>query len=231
MEALGNKRAEELFNSLDKLFAQFLSNSKVVCFSKSHTNFLMWSHYASAHTGICLEFEIDIDPNDSNIGYLPVTLPASLLLKTDFDQKTLLWKEKVSAVRYPTSLSKLSFYDYLPIFHNSSDVDLVNLSKSYWHPYARSIEDSFLEKLEPWRDEEEWRIVRVRFKDEMPEDNILRFDDNALTGVYFGAKSSKISRKRVKNIFKYTNCDPMFYQCSVDGTRKIYVELLHDDDP
>ena len=230
MEALGNSRAEELFDSLDKLFAQFLSNSRVVCFSKNHTNFLMWSHYASGHTGMCLEFEVDIDKDDSNIGYLPVTLPAHLLSKTDLDPKTFSWKEKVSAVRYPASLSKLNFYDFLPIFHNKSDVDLVNLSKSYWHPYARRIENSYFEKLEPWRDEEEWRIVNVSFKDTIPEEQILRFDDDALTGVYFGAKSSISTQKRVKNIIKYTNCAPTYYQCSVDGTRKIYAELMRDDE-
>ena len=62
----------KLFTSLDEIFSQFLNNSSVTCFACSCSNFLMWSHYASGHTGICLEFEGDIDPANSNIGSLPM---------------------------------------------------------------------------------------------------------------------------------------------------------------
>jgi hypothetical protein len=44
----------------DKLFHYFqetMDNSSVTCFSLVENNLLMWAHYASSHTGICLEFE------------------------------------------------------------------------------------------------------------------------------------------------------------------------------
>lgn len=49
--AFGN----ELFNEiLEKAFAQSLG---VCCFSEVATSPLMWAHYGSSHTGICLEFD------------------------------------------------------------------------------------------------------------------------------------------------------------------------------
>ncbi|HBS85671.1 MAG TPA: hypothetical protein DEA97_03890 [Bacteroidales bacterium] len=33
----------------------------VCCFSKSYRKFLMWSHYAKKHTGVCLKFDISKD--------------------------------------------------------------------------------------------------------------------------------------------------------------------------
>ena len=209
--------AGKLFSSLDELFSQFLSNSSVACFSKSCTNFLMWSHYASGHTGICLEFEVDIDPTNRNVCSLPLHSRAPL------NGKYIEWKEDVKAVQYPASLSNLHFYDYLPIFGNMGDTDLMNLSKSYWHPYAEGIKNLFLEKLRPWRKEEEWRIVRVSFQEEMPEDRLLKFNDKALTGVFFGAKASGTTQTRVRNILEETRSIPVFYKCSVDGTRGVEV--------
>ena len=205
----------KLFSKLDEIFSQFLNNSSVVCFSKSCKNFLMWSHYASGHTGICLEFEVDIDPTDSNICSFP------LLSNTPINGKYIEWKEDAKAVQYRASLPYLHFYDYLPIFSNMGDVDLMNLSKSYWHPYAEGIANLFLEKLRPWREEKEWRIVQVRFQEEMPEDRLLKFNDKALTGVFFGAKASATTQSRVRNIFERNGADPMFYKCSVDGSRGI----------
>jgi hypothetical protein len=38
---------------------KFLQNSSTICFSETNHNFLMWSHYATKHTGICLEFSFD----------------------------------------------------------------------------------------------------------------------------------------------------------------------------
>ena len=176
--------ADKLFSSLNKLFSQFLSNSSVACFSESGIDFLMWSHYASGHTGICLEFEVDIDPANRSVCSFP--LVSSVPIKG----KILEWKMDVKAVRYPDSLSTLHFYDYLPIFGSAGNVDLITLSKSYWHPYAEGIEPLFLEKLKPWHEEKEWRIVSVSFQEELPEVRLLKFNDKALTGVFFGAKAS-----------------------------------------
>ncbi|WP_418537050.1 DUF2971 domain-containing protein, partial [Odoribacter laneus] len=45
-------------NEVEDFSCKFLRNSYVSCFSESNDNFLMWSHYASKHSGVCLEFTV-----------------------------------------------------------------------------------------------------------------------------------------------------------------------------
>lgn len=211
---------EELFLTLDALFSQFLNNSSVVCFTESSTNFLMWSHYASGHTGICLEFEVKNDEQNSNMCHFPI------ISKEPYEGKFIEWAEKIKKVKYPISLTTLKFYDYLPIFYNEGDIDLMTLSKSYWRQYANGVENIFLEKLFPWSDEGEWRIVHVSFQETLPEERILKFNSSALTGIYFGAKVSDRTQDRVCKAIEQSNCNPLFYRCNVDGTRGIGVEKI-----
>lgn len=62
----------------------------------------------------------------------------------------------------------------------------------------------------------------------MPEERILKYNNNALTGVYFGARSSEDTKERVMNILekKYSNKKLPFFQCHVDGTRGVIVEIM-----
>lgn len=214
---LNQLNVEDLFSTLDGLFTQFLNNSSVACFSEKNDNFLMWSHYAGGHTGVCLEFEVDADPDNNALCHFP------FLGRVPLEGKYIEWMENVKKVRYTTSLSKLKFFDYMTIFDNAGDVDLMNISKSYWHQYAHDIENIFLEKLAPWSDENEWRIVSVSFQEMNPEDRILTFNCNALTGLYFGAKTPLQTQNRVKNILDKGNNNVAFYKCDVDGTRGIRI--------
>ena len=217
-KGLEELNVEVLLSCLDELFTQFLNNSSVACFSQNNTDFLMWSHYASGHTGICLEFELHAVPNKND------TLQIPLLSKVPIDGEFIEWMDKVDMVNYCHSISQLDFYNYLPVFDNTGDVDLMHLSKSYWHQYADGIKKVFLEKLSPWCEEREWRIVHIHFQKTMPEDRILNFNRSSLTGVYFGAKSSEETRIRIKNIFEAEKNLPTFYQCQVDGSRGIIIK-------
>lgn len=213
---------EELFHILDTLFLQFLNNSSITSFTESGTNFLMWSHYASGHTGICLEFEVDNNQQtlNSNMHRFP------MISSEPYEGKFIEWEENIKKVKYSTSLATLRFYDYLPIFYNEGDVDLMNLSKSYWHQYANGVENVFLEKLLPWSDEKEWRIVHVSFQEILPEERILKFNSKALTGIYFGSKASDRTQDRVRKAIEKSICTPVFYKCNVDGTRGISVKKI-----
>jgi len=211
---------EELFHTLDVLFSQFLNNSSVTSFTENSTNFLMWSHYASGHAGVCLEFEVNNSHNINDICKFPLTSIRP------YDGKYIEFKTKVKKVKYSTSLTTLNFYDYLPVFYNKGDVDLMNLSKSYWHQYAKGIENIFLEKLSPWSDETEWRIVDVKFQESLPEERISHFKSDALTGVYFGSKASERTQIRVRKAIEESMCKPIFYKCSIDGTRGISIEKI-----
>ena len=84
--------------------------------------------------------------------YLPISS------KRPIEGKFLEYVEKVRKVSYRDSLATVSFYDYLPVFSNPHDVDVINLSKARWHGYAHGIRDIFLEKLPSWSEEKEWRL-------------------------------------------------------------------------
>jgi len=212
---------DELFHRLDVLFSQFLNNSSVTSFTENNTNFLMWSHYASGHTGVCLEFEVNNNGHTiNNICNFPLTSIRP------YDGRYIEFKINIKKVKYSTSLATLDFYDYLPVFYNEGDVDLMNLSKSYWHQYANGIENIFLEKQSPWSDEKEWRIVDVKFQETLPEERISHFKSDTLTGIYFGSKASERTKVRVSKAIEESMCKPIFYKCNIDGTRGIGVEKI-----
>jgi Protein of unknown function (DUF2971) len=52
-----------LKESMQRYADGFASTIGVSCFSQNEDNFLMWSHYADKHKGICLKFEMHKDPN------------------------------------------------------------------------------------------------------------------------------------------------------------------------
>ena len=54
--------AKTLYREIEKL-NEFINNmstsfSKVTCFTENNTNLPMWNHYANAHKGICLEYDM-----------------------------------------------------------------------------------------------------------------------------------------------------------------------------
>ncbi len=44
-------------DSIERLIGE-KSKFKICCFSKSYSNYLLWSYYAQGHTGVCLEYEV-----------------------------------------------------------------------------------------------------------------------------------------------------------------------------
>lgn len=62
------KLANEVINNRPALFKKVMNgvhqiyinqNIGVYCLTENSNNILMWSHYASSHTGVCIEFEIE----------------------------------------------------------------------------------------------------------------------------------------------------------------------------
>ena len=64
------ERVEEMYNDSDALYKRVYDAIKkhiqelgICCFSKSDDILLMWSHYSDKHSGICLKFDVDKDPD------------------------------------------------------------------------------------------------------------------------------------------------------------------------
>lgn len=204
--------AKDFCDATDSICRNVLGNSAVACFSEINDDFLMWSHYASGHSGVCLEFEV-AEASENTCSF-----PVESLVP--IQGKILLWTEELQRVKYPSKLSMLPFYRFYSVFYDYGDVDLVNQSKSRWHAYARGISDLFLEKLSPWSSEREWRIVRVHFKETTPEERIYNYAGESLKGVFFGAKASEATKRRVREALSWGG-KPKLYQAIVDGSRQV----------
>lgn len=198
-----------LRESLDATFSAFLENSNVACFSEIKDNFLMWSHYANRHRGICLEF--DLQKKTEGECFLPIAVGK------------YSYHEKVNIVKYVDKLYSTSFYDFLPVFSNEFDIDLRELSKSRWHPFANKLEQAYLFKLNHWEHEKEWRIVRVCFQeDNFPEDRILQYNIDSLSGIIFGMRTDQQVKRRVYNIVRNISEKICFYDAILlDGSFQI----------
>lgn len=203
------KKIGLLRESLDATFSAFLENSSVACFSEIKDNFLMWSHYASRHRGICLEF--NFQKKTAGEYLLPIGVG-----EYSYD-------EKVNIVKYADKPSSTSFFDFLPVFANEFDIDLRHLSKSWWHQFATKLEQSYLFKLNHWEHEKEWRIVRVSFQeDNFPEDRLIKYNIDSLSGIIFGMRTDKQVKRRVYNIFRNKSDKICFYDAVLlDGSFQI----------
>jgi Protein of unknown function (DUF2971) len=207
--------AQDLCDAVDSVLREVLGNSAAACFSETNNDFMMWSHYSSGHSGVCLEFEVA--KATENTCRFPFESPVP------FQGKNLVWTMELQPVTYTPKLSMLPFYKFFHVFYEYGDIDLVNLSKPRWHGCAKGISDLFLEKLSPWSTEKEWRIVQVHFKETIPEERIYNYTSEALKGVFFGARMTDAAKRRVREALIWSG-KPKFYQAVADGSQKVKFE-------
>ena len=90
---------------------------KICCFSRTCSNYLLWSHYAKDHKGVCLEYEV-----------IPNNLPECIILKNIIYKKEIPEFDRTKdieeqAVEFLTH--KLSFWRYEKetrlLLHDSND--------------------------------------------------------------------------------------------------------------
>jgi hypothetical protein len=213
----------------------FLNNSHVASFAEEGNSFLMWSHYADSHQGICMEFELSIQCDTE------CHFPMEILARPDTDSyegphelniKGWRYHEAASKVAYVDKIDTVSFYDFLPAFANEGDVDLHCFSKSRWHPYADRLRAKFLQKLKRWESEKEWRIVHVTFKrSDLPEDRIYRYSISALKGIVFGYRTTEDVKRRIRNIVRRKSDNVTFYDATMRDDGAISVALSAVGEP
>lgn len=192
-------------SELKRLANKFLENSHATCFSEKNNDFLMWSHYASKHSGICLEFTLE------NTGLFPYKKTARRgYNKEEYLQRisnwtideTIFW-ERIKKVRYQDKQPHINFFDFSPVFINEHDCDLIGLSKSWTHQFAYELEAVFSTKTSPWAYENEWRAIKINFGDKkQPEERINHYPVECLTGIYFGIRTPEDVKKRIYKILK-----------------------------
>jgi hypothetical protein len=205
---------ESFGQELRRLSTKFLENSYATCFSETNNDFLMWSHYASKHSGICLEFSLE---NNSTFPYKMTSKrkPDDNLYKQQVSnwniQETIFW-DRIKKVEYQDEQPFINFFDFTPVFNNEHDADLIGLSKSWTHGFAHELEKVFSTKTKPWSYENEWRAIEINFGDpQEPEKRIRHYPIEVLSAIYFGLRTPEQTKKRVYDIFKTYHSKPSFF--------------------
>ncbi|HAY3550825.1 DUF2971 domain-containing protein [Elizabethkingia meningoseptica] len=223
---------EELFSSqninfnsfsfrrkIDGLTNKFLKNSYVSCFSETNNNILMWSHYASKHSGICLEFRSDYVLSFPYEKTQKRTLDIEKYKQkfSEWDCKRFIFWDKITKVSYCEEVPYINFYEFAPVFENEYDCDLIGLSKSWTHKYAIKLQSLFSTKTKYWEYENEWRTIEINFDDQKyPEERIRHYPIEALSGVYFGLNTPEHIKQRIYKIFYLKNKEIEFFESKLN---------------
>jgi hypothetical protein len=210
-----------------RITSKFLNNSYTTCFSEDPANFLMWSHYASKHTGICLEFSFDgragfryenFGPKKYEHGKPGDRFATGHLPFLEFEGK-------VSPVLYQDEQPCINFFDFAAVFANEHDADLINLSKSKWHGYARHLETLFATKTAAWSYEREWRAIDINFGGpQQPEERIKHYTVESLSAIYFGTRTPEAVKQRICHLYKKKHHNIKLIDCKLSEGKDLNFE-------
>lgn len=215
----------ELFkNELRRLSNVFFEKSYTTCFSETYSDFLMWSHYAGKHAGICLEFTLDTEGVFPYMFHYNRKLDREKLYEdsTEWELKAFSFWDKIYKIEYQDTPPTINFYDFSPVFANEDDCDLMGLSKSKWHGFAHELEKVFSIKTTPWKYEKEWRAIEINFgKQKIPEERVRQYPVEILSGVYFGIRTSEEVKSRVYRILSKKNSGIKYYEAQLTNERDL----------
>lgn len=221
---------DKIKQEINRLTLKFLKNSYVTCFSSTNENQLMWSHYASSHRGICLEFDL------INEGTFPYIHEGRRKKDSEkFTKRMSKWSteqaiywDKIKKVSYEKEHPHINFFEFAPVFNNEHDCDLIGLSKPWTHYFAHELEMAFSQKLPSWEYEAEWRAIEINFDEpKIPEERIRKYPIEALSGVFFGLKTLKNVKDRIYKIIEPKNNEVEFYQSKLNDRNEIEFEIWY----
>ncbi|MES2380883.1 MAG: DUF2971 domain-containing protein [Bacteroidota bacterium] len=225
---------ENFKKEINRLTIKFLANSYTTCFSENNDNPLMWSHYASKHSGICIEFSL---PSEGLFPYRMIGKRETNEEKykskaSEWSVKELVYSGRLKKVTYEEEQPYINFFDFFPVFDNEYDCDLIGLSKSWTHGFAYELENIFSIKTNPWKYENEWRAIEINFGDSKePEDRIRHYPIECLSAIYFGCNTPENVKNRIYKIFNRWSKTIQFYDCEiVSGKLMEFREWQHLDE-
>lgn len=203
-------------NELRRITSKFLENSYATCFSESNDDFLMWSHYSSKHSGICIEFALE------NSGLFPYIEKPQRELDyekhkerlSQWDLETHMYWDRIQKVNYESEQPFINFFEFSPVFENEHDCDLIGLSKPWTHHFAYQLEWVFSTKTVPWKYEKEWRAIDINFGNpQEPEERIRHYPLESLKAIYFGMRTPENIKKRIFHIFDKQGKELQYFEC------------------
>ncbi len=173
-----------------------ISELIVCCFYKSkdslnygrkilkENEILMWAHYASGHSGICLEFS-DIIKSNTNFGDKIEPKKINYKMSENYNAKNLQFS--VGLALSNSDDFKLKF---LP--ERIAIKDIKNL-------YDAKYQYIFNTKLDAWCGENEYRITML--KSDLPKQK-LKYDFNCLKSITFGVRTPQDKANKIIKIIK-----------------------------
>lgn len=208
---------------IERLTNKFLKSSYVTCFSETNNNFLMWSHYSSKHSGICLEFNLNHNNFPYEMQHKRVLNEVKFKQQvSEWETKTLIFWDNLKKVKYEEMQPCINFYHFAPVFQNEHDCDLLGLSKSWTHKYAFELENLFSTKTKSWEYENEWRAIEINFENQkFPEERTRHYPIECLSAIYFGINTPEEVKNRIYKILYEKNHEIDFFEAELNGTNMI----------
>jgi len=196
-----NFRFEAYEKEIERLTEIFFQSSFSTSFSKTYSDFLMWSHYSSKHQGICLEFTLG---NKETFPYIK-TAPRTTNKKkykerySEWESKIGIFWDRIHKIEYVPELPTINYFDFAPVFENEGTLD--------------------------WKYEEEWRAIEINFENnKQPESRIRHYPNEALTRVYFGIRTPNNIKERIYQIISNQNSETDFYVAKLTDKRELDFE-------
>ncbi len=215
----GEINAENSYNIDVKCLKDTFQNWGVYCLCEKPDNLLMWSHYADAHRGICLQF--DTKKFLSEIERKRCEFINKMENKNNKFDNTQN-NTRASAENQKQYIEKNIFFGIEKISYETRRAPLNNIGHGpvcWVHKFHKSILKT---KFIDWKYEKEWRIILTPPKSYNEPDKrpiIFKFAPCIVSGVMFGFKMDQFRRNKLMKTFKKFNPMLRFYQAreSIDG--------------
>ncbi len=191
--------------SLDGTHTGKFSDIRILSLTSNEKNLLMWSHYASSHTGFCIEFT---DYTDEEIDEFRSM--GGIDSKIKDDQLNIIRNAK--EVEYLSTKKINDFTFKIPLIDKDFEKYVKSLGETGPMIISRKIMQTIFMKHTNWEEEKEFRLLicgKIN-KAILP---------GKITGVYFGMNMSNDDKETLKNILY------------PDGQNWIKKDILDPDGP
>lgn len=195
METLSQKERNEVLRIFRLRAPSALSDEwkekvGILCLSEDPSNILMWSHYASNHSGICIGFDTDYKPfrSASQVSYSDGRPSAEFNSEPENLLKRVL-------------LTKSKHWSY----------------EKEWRSIKRTIENDELEfYYNAFQDDYGCLDEVAEIIEENGGPGLYNFEKSAIRSLFFGAKISSESREKLIEVAKYSCPQAKIFQMELD---------------
>ncbi|SCZ01494.1 DUF2971 domain-containing protein [Flavobacterium caeni] len=172
---------EELIQKKYPIRKEIFDNLGVSCFTRNIQNPSMWNRYADDYSGYCIKFKNN-----------------HLIDQSEIDIR--------SNVAYTKEYYSIEYY-YQNIFKEIDRQSIDESSKNDMK-FIITIGHKYCQKSIEWKNEEEYRIVSLRCKENYRK---IKYDKLMIEAIYLGHNMSEESRNHIVDELKSLNIKPMLF--------------------